>query len=52
MNLEVDFNAKRLNGNVIHSMTVLQPTYIVQFDIWNLDITAVRNHQTQLNQNW
>ena len=43
LNLTVDFNSTTLSGQAFHTMSVLQYTYIVQFDIWDLDIHSVFN---------
>ena len=41
--MTVDFDTRKLVGDAIHNMNVIQATSTVQFDIWNLDITRVYN---------
>ena len=43
LNLTVDFDTTTLSGQALHSMSVLQYTNVVQFDIWDLDIHSVFN---------
>ena len=38
LSLVVDFDDRKLSGEAIHTMEVLQATSIAQFDIWDLSI--------------
>jgi len=38
LNLTVDFDTRTLSGQAYHTMNVREPTYLAQFDIWDLTI--------------
>ena len=43
LDLNVDFDTRKLSGVATHTMNVIQATSTVQFDIWDLDINSVAN---------
>ena len=47
LDLNVDFDTRKLSGRATHQMNVIEATNVVQFDIWDLDIAGVSNSTDQ-----